>query len=797
MSPLLNVVHARIRLAVLAAGLLGTLCFLAWKQDVFYTVYPENVFVLVHTIMEFTGIVVGISVFLVVWYSWPQTHNSRDLLIGAVFLAVGIIDLAHTLSYKGMPDFFTGNDENTAAVFWIAGRLLMSAGLLAAAFIKRRIKYSWARRGNITLIMFAAALIFVITVLSYPDAVPRMFRADSGQTNLKIGLEHLVIIMNGVAIILYGQRNPSQRHVFFLRTALVFNMVSELAFMRYSNVYDSYNLLGHLYKIGGYYFILRALLETSILHPYIRVSRLASALRGLAVRNIKLYKETRASHHLLKQTFIQLGATIASKHNQEQMLQQVVQSTAVVFQSEHAYLALAEGNLPLLKVVAYVSSFKPPEKLQPDNCFMGAVFKKGRTMVVDNIEESPDRVVCAFYEAGLRSMVGAPIRHNGDVIGVLAIFSKRQAGFSTDDAAFLTVFARHAGEAIKNVKLYENTVQSFNELKLLYDFVKDIANQVSPAGLLKQVTDKLHDLFYADSTLALIMHQRDDGVHAETVWNENFSGKEAAYLERVFSDNKVTWPWACLGNMEKPELIGQRGLITLSILTQKRLSVLPLLTGSTLQGLIIIGWNNPKMEIPSGLEMMLGTIAGQTAIGLERACLYENVQTLALTDGLTKLPNRRQFDASLAREFSRSVTYGRPVSLVMLDIDFFKRVNDTWGHLAGDCILQQMGGLIKKVFRNTDFPARYGGEEFAVILPETDDRLAAQLAEDFRQKLEAQQFKVDNKSISVTVSLGIAVYDGTCTSSINSQTRLVEAADQALYQAKQRGRNRVVVWEQE
>lgn len=794
MSPLLNVVQARVRLAVLAACLLGALSFLAMNQDVFYIVYPENIFVLMHTIMEFTGIVVGISVFLVVWYSWPQTHNSRDLLIGVVFLAVGIIDLAHTLSYKGMPDFFTGNDENKAAIFWITGRLLLSTGLLAAVFVKRRTKYSWVQRGNITLAMFAAAVIFVIIVLYYPEAVPCMYVAGVGQTALKIGLERLVLVLNGVALFFYGRRNPSQRHVFFLRTALVFNMVSELAFLRYTNAYDIFNLLGHLYKIGGYYFILRALLETSILHPYIRISRLASALRGLAVRNIKLYKETRESHNLLKQTFIQLGATIASKHNLEQMLQQVVQSATVVYQSEHAYLALAEGNLRDLRIVAYVSSFKPPEKLQSGNCFMGSVFTNGQTRVIDNFDESPERVVCAFYKAGLRSMVGAPIRHNGDVIGVLAIFSKKQAAFSDDDADFLTVFARHAGEAIKNARFYENTVQSFNELKLLYNIVKDIANQVSPGGLLKQVSDKLHGLFYADSTLAFIMHQRDDGVHAETVFNENFSGKETAYLERMFSDNKITWPWACLGNTEIPELAGQQGLITLSILSQKRLSILPLLTGNTLQGLIIFGWNDPKMEIPSGLEMMLGTIAGQTAIGLERACLYENVQTLALTDGLTKLPNRRQFDASLMREFSRSAIYGRPVSLVMVDIDFFKKVNDTWGHLAGDNILQQLGSLIKKVFRNTDFPARYGGEEFVVILPETDEQQAVELAENFRRQVAEQPFIVDEKCISITVSLGIAVFGGTWRAAVDNKTQLVEAADQALYQAKQTGRNKVVVW---
>jgi diguanylate cyclase (GGDEF)-like protein len=126
----------------------------------------------------------------------------------------------------------------------------------------------------------------------------------------------------------------------------------------------------------------------------------------------------------------------------------------------------------------------------------------------------------------------------------------------------------------------------------------------------------------------------------------------------------------------------------------------------------------------------------------------------------------------------------------MLDIDFFKKVNDTWGHLAGDVILQRMGVCIKEGFRPTDVVARYGGEEFAVVLPETCLEEAIQLAENFRIHIQNTGFTVDEAVIKITISLGVATFESN-SSWDDPKSELIEAADQALYCAKQQGRNRV------
>ncbi|SDE94791.1 MASE3 domain-containing protein [Sporomusa acidovorans] len=789
MSLLVNHMRSSVQLAVLASVLCGILGLFSWVPKVFYIVYVNENYLIFHSACEIICISIALAMFIVVWYGWPQTKNSRDLVIAMFFLAVGLLDLAHLLSYKGMPDFITANNGNKAALFWIISRLLAGAGLLAAVYIPRRSKNPAFHRLYLLSVTLVTAFVSIALVIAFEQSLPPMFIPGQGITLGKVVLEYLTVLLNLLAVYLYGHRNSAHKAVYLLRVGLIFSMVAGVAFTLYSDVYDSINLLGHIYKIAAYYCVLRALLQTSFLCPYIRIARLNRALRAMVSKNMTLYKDTKDSERILKQAFIQLGATLASKHDLDGMLQQVVSATGTVFQCEHVYLALVKDKI--LEIVAYISSFKPPDKISPENSFMGKVYLEKKPLVVDRLSLYPDWMIDAVRRAGLKSMVGAPIRHNGDVIGVLEIFSRKEKNFTTHDAQFLSVFSHQAGEAIKNARAYETTVESFEELSLLYDIVKELAMQKSPAAILTGIADKLYNLFAANGVVAFIMHHRDDGIHTEPVFANGLEQKEINHLQHIFSDSKMTWPWSGLSNIDADTAYeSERGLITMSVLLSRRLNILPLLASGKLQGLIVLAWNDPLQEIPPGKELVLITIASQTAIGLERAYLYDHFQAMALTDPLTRLANRRQFEIVLGREISRTINYHRPLSLVMFDIDFFKKVNDTWGHLAGDAILQRMGVLIKENFRQTDMTARYGGEEFAAVLPETCLAEAVQLAETFRKIIENAKFEVDQTVIEITISLGVATFESSSTWS-DPKTELIDAADQALYHAKQQGRNRV------
>jgi diguanylate cyclase (GGDEF)-like protein len=166
---------------------------------------------------------------------------------------------------------------------------------------------------------------------------------------------------------------------------------------------------------------------------------------------------------------------------------------------------------------------------------------------------------------------------------------------------------------------------------------------------------------------------------------------------------------------------------------------------------------------------------------------HEEIYRLMTLDGLTQLHNRRFFQEAMEREFARSKRYGHPFCLVMFDLDHFKRINDTHGHLAGDDVLRRVGSLVATKVRTNDIVARVGGEEFAVILPEADRMGGVALAEKLRKMIASERFEHEGSVIPVTISLGVAAFS----SQHESGAELYKAADDRLYEAKRNGRNQV------
>lgn len=171
----------------------------------------------------------------------------------------------------------------------------------------------------------------------------------------------------------------------------------------------------------------------------------------------------------------------------------------------------------------------------------------------------------------------------------------------------------------------------------------------------------------------------------------------------------------------------------------------------------------------------------------ELASYEQKLIEMNIKDGLTGIYNRRFLQTRLNEEYQRHMRYGMKLSLIMFDIDFFKKVNDCHGHQCGDSVLQSVAAKIASIIRQTDCLARYGGEEFCCLLSQTDLTAALILAERFRKLIEEQVTICQEKSIKVTISLGVSEL-----AAGNSAEALLKKADEALYQAKNSGRNRVV-----
>lgn len=170
--------------------------------------------------------------------------------------------------------------------------------------------------------------------------------------------------------------------------------------------------------------------------------------------------------------------------------------------------------------------------------------------------------------------------------------------------------------------------------------------------------------------------------------------------------------------------------------------------------------------------------------------LNQVLATQASTDALTGLPNRRALEDALARDIARTTRSATPLSVILLDVDHFKRFNDTYGHLVGDQVLRHLGGIVQRSLRDGDFVARYGGEEFCVVLPNASEEGALLAARRVRMAIERSKLRCEAGELSVTSSFGVSTCDPQL--AVRTSVELLKQADLALYAAKEQGRNCVV-----
>lgn len=214
----------------------------------------------------------------------------------------------------------------------------------------------------------------------------------------------------------------------------------------------------------------------------------------------------------------------------------------------------------------------------------------------------------------------------------------------------------------------------------------------------------------------------------------------------------------------------------------------PMIVRDEAIGVINVSHSQPDAFQPNDVQL-LTILASQAAIALKQTALMRSLEAMAITDESTQIFNRRYFQMRLDDELKRSRRYKLPVSLMMLDLDHFKRINDCFGHAVGDEVLRELATLLVHSLRETETIARYGGEEFVVILPTTNADEAAVAAERVRRTIAEHRFASrDGLSLSVTVSIGLA----TCPTNSENPSQLLVLVDRALYAAKHGGRNRVV-----
>ncbi len=262
-------------------------------ENVFNSIMSIASFLTWHNLLEFLSILVSLGIFLVAYYTYEQTENVRMMLIGVVFLTMGFIDAFHTLSYKGMPDFFIVNDTaNRATTFWIIARIVGAVGIFIVCFIDENRTHKIKKHYLvIPAMVFIIVVFFIVTY--YPHVIPPMYIEGEGLTGLKVILEYIIIVFLLCSKFLYLKEyiKTGDSQTIHFSCALVVSIFSEVAFVSYGSVYDIYNYLGHLYKIIAYFIFLRTIYIYNIQKPYKELLIAETNLKHYAQNLDKLVKQ--------------------------------------------------------------------------------------------------------------------------------------------------------------------------------------------------------------------------------------------------------------------------------------------------------------------------------------------------------------------------------------------------------------------------------------------------------------------------------------------------------------------------
>jgi diguanylate cyclase (GGDEF)-like protein len=388
------------------------------------------------------------------------------------------------------------------------------------------------------------------------------------------------------------------------------------------------------------------------------------------------------------------------------------------------------------------------------------------------------------------TLLAQPVRTGPAVAGILVAERLETQAFTGDEPELLGEVAGILADAMTRAQAALASEELGQEFKAAYGVSRRLAAQVEPGPVRRLLLRSARSLVPFEGAAVVT---RDDEtrytVRDGVGWVQEFRGREVALLER-------TWAaWVLKGDPEAvlvEDVQGRGEHMPVFVLeepvgrTESLLAVPLRARNRTLGALVLAG---RRGSFGAAALRVLGILCNQAAATLSVIQEKEKARRAAVRDGLTGLFNRRAFDELLGRTLAREARQNGRFALVLLDVDHFKKLNDTFGHQAGDHALKETARLLRRQLRRQDEAARIGGEEFAAILPGTDASGAEQLGERIRRAVEEHQTVFEGARLAVTVSAGAAVWpaDGA------DEAALLAAADRALYAAKQAGRNRVML----
>jgi len=484
-----------------------------------------------------------------------------------------------------------------------------------------------------------------------------------------------------------------------------------------------------------------------------------------------------------------LGLQISSELELNKLLQLIVKGIKETLNYSYCAILIKEGRDLTIRAITDL-----PEEIIGKRIPMGQGVT-GRSALLQKVLWIKDTSKCDFFvrfsEENFRSELAIPIIYQGTVLGVLNIQNVEKDTFCKKDIRILQILSNQLASAIRNAQIHR-------QLEVVQRVGMQLVSLMSLKELLSKIIQELRNTFLYDSCAIFLVENGNIVVSVVTGIPDQILGLRIPIGQGITGKCAESKEPISVGDISLCEHYIPSGLEGV-----KSEIAIPILYGHELLGVLTIE-STMKNAFDENDLRLLSILSSQLAVAVHNIKLYAEIEKLAITDPLTGLYNYRYFYQSFAREIARSERYEHPLSLLLFDVDDFKLINDTYGHLKGDEVLKSMARLILKNIRrgrdtagrqgivDIDIAARWGGDELAILLPETQSKGAIIAGERLRKLIEdnlaemANLMKTDASSLRLTASVGVTSYRNK-----EGLEEFLKRADKALYKAKEQGKNRV------
>src|ERR1700688_3291522 len=477
----------------------------------------------------------------------------------------------------------------------------------------------------------------------------------------------------------------------------------------------------------------------------------------------------------------EIGKAISSRLDQDEVLRTIHTELGQIFNTSSFYIAFQEGDQIHFELEVEGGRILPKRSRKLENAFTEYVIRTGQPLLIrSDLENTRARLGIAYMpEYPAKCLCAAPILLRKKPAGVMvAMSTEREFVFEQRDLDVLVTAAGQVSVAVENARLFADEQRRSRQLGFLNNISRTAISSDDPVHMLGQIVGEIQKNFSFDHIgIGLLDYgTKEIEIKPEAGATAHAMGKRVPLGIGILGRVARTGERALVQNGVE----GQMGAI---LPDSRSVLCIPITYGETLLGALNIESRNESAFSPQDV-LILNTLADLLATALHNAFVFQKLQQQSITDGLTGIKTRRFFWEALSAEWKRASRSGRPFSVVLIDLDKFKEVNDTMGHFEGDLVLARVGRLLEQKSRQSNVVARYGGDEFIVLMPETGAEQAQVLAERLRQWLASDPMLAEHH---ITGSFGVASFP----MHGFSIEDIIRVADAGMYVSKRSGGNSV------